>query len=388
MPENDLHEPLPEPSAPRGLRQAGIGMAAIAALIVVGGLLSRASDSASAAHWSEAQAAPTVHLIMPTPSSHMQELMLPGTLEAWNTARIFARVPGYIRAWYRDIGAPVGTGTPLGAIDTPELDQQINQARAALIRARAEAVLAKSTAARWADLLSTASVSRQEADEKNAAALTRDAAVREAEADLGRLLAMKGYATVRAPFAGIVTARNANIGDLVGPGASNPQPMFGIADERRIRVYVGVPQQFAALMRPGATATLHVPDQPGRDIPAHVIGTSGAINSQSGALQVQLATDNPGLTLHAGGYAQVHFNLPAAGGLATVPASALILRGAGVKLATVKAGYAHLLDVTPGRDLGPSVEIAAGLPPGTPVIDNPPDSLVEGEAVRTQTIGG
>ncbi|MDE2410166.1 MAG: efflux RND transporter periplasmic adaptor subunit [Sphingomonadales bacterium] len=373
---------------PRGLRQVGAGIAGLAVIVVAAGLFSRASDSAGAARWSQAQAQPTVHLILPTPGGKVQDLTLPGTLAAWNTAHIYARVPGYVRAWYRDIGADVGTGAALGAIDTPELDQQINQARAALARARTEAVLAKSTAARWADLLTTASVSRQEADEKNAAALTRDAAVREAEADLGKLLAMKAYATVRAPFAGIVTARNADIGDLVGPGASNQQPMFGVADENRVRVYVNVPQQFADMMRTGALAKLQVPERPNEAYFARIVGTSGAINSQTGALQVQLVTDNPGRILHAGGYAQVRFSFPASGGLATVPASALILRGSGVKLATVKDGRIHLLPVTLGRDLGPSVEIAAGLPSGTAVVDNPPDSLAEGEAVHIQSKGG
>jgi multidrug efflux pump subunit AcrA (membrane-fusion protein) len=194
----------------------------------------------------------------------------------------------------------VGLGTPLGRIDTPELDQQIVAARASLARARAGAGLARSTAARWNDLLTDHSVSQQEADEKNGNLAVQVATVRGAEADLGRLLAMKAYATIRAPFAGVVTARNADIGDLVGPGASSQQPMFTIADISRIRLYVSVPQNYAAAMKPGLQARLTVPDYPGRQFTARLVGTSDAINPQTGTLQVQLVADNPGQVLRAG----------------------------------------------------------------------------------------
>jgi RND family efflux transporter MFP subunit len=172
-----------------------------------------------ATQWSAAQAVPTVHLITPIVSSGSNELVQPGTIEAWTSARLFARVQGYVKAWYADIGKRVEEGAPLGSIDTPELDQQIIQARATLTRVKAEAALARTTAARWRDLLTTTSVSRQEVDE-NAAAETQAAAVNEAKANLGRLLAFKAYAVVRAPFSGVVTLRNADIGDLVGPGAT------------------------------------------------------------------------------------------------------------------------------------------------------------------------
>ena len=311
--------------------------------------------------------------------------MLPGTLQAWNEAKIFARVPGYVHAWYRDIGAKVAAGTPLGSIDTPEIDQQIIQARATLARVRAEAALARSTAARWNDLMISKAVSVQETDEKNANAKTHAAAVDEAAAALGRLMAMKAYATVRAPFSGEVTMRNAVIGYLVGPGATAQTPLFAMADEQRMRLDVTVPQQYGAAMHPGLTASLSIPEAPGRTFAAHVAAASGAVDSRSGAFQVQLITDNPGGILKAGGYAQIHFDLPGSASLVTVPASALVLRGQGTHVATVgHDGHVHLLNVVPGRDLGGSVEIASGLTRGTRIIDNPPDSISEDEVVRVE----
>jgi RND family efflux transporter MFP subunit len=374
---------------PPGLAKAGLVTGVAAMLIVAGGIFVRSHDANSAQQWSNAQAMPTVHLIEPAASGQSAGLLLPGTLEAWNTAKIFARVPGYVHAWYRDIGDHVGAGTPLGAIDTPELDQQIIQARAALARAVTEETLARTTAARWQDLLTTASVSRQEVDEKKADYATHAAAVREAQANLGRLLAMKAYATVRAPFAGEVTTRSADIGDLVGPGASTQQPMFAMADEHRIRVYVNVPQQYAAAMHPGMSASLSLPEAPGKLVPAQVIAASGAVNSQNGAFQVQLVTDNPGGMLKSGGYAQVSFKLPGSKTLLTVPASSLVLRGSGTKVATVdRNGRVQLLQVVLGRDLGGSVEVVSGLGRDTGIIDNPPDSIANGEQVRVEANHG
>ena len=372
--------------APGGLRRAGIAVGVVAAVVVLAGVYSRYHATHEAAQWSAEQAVPTVRLVSPTIASGNNVLVQPGTIEAWTSARLFARVPGYVRAWYADIGKRVAEGAPLGAIDTPELDQQIIQARAALVRVRAEATLAHTTAVRWNDLLTTSSVSRQEVDEKNAAAATQTAAVAEAKANLGRLLAMKAYATMRAPFAGVVTLRNADIGDLVGPGASTQLPMFALADDRRLRVYVSVPQQYAPAIRPGMTAKLSVQAWPGRTFDAQVVDQSGAVNVQTGSVQVQLMTANPNGALKPGGFAQVHFDLPVASGRTTVPASTLIMRGSGARVATVDAGgHAHLLRVQIGQDQGSTVEIVSGLAPGVKIIDSPPDSLAEGDSVRVAT---
>lgn len=377
------------PAAPRGLKLAGIVAAVAAVGIVAAGVISRSSDAHEAQSWSDARSVPTVHLIGVKASAASDGLTLPGTMEAWNAARLYARVGGYVKDWYKDIGADVASGTPLGSIETPELDQQIVQARASLASARANASLAKSTAARWNDLLQSASVSKQEADEKNGDLAAKIAAVQGAQADLDRLLAQKAYATVRAPFAGVVTARNADIGDLVGPGASSQQPMFAVADVHRIRLYVSVPQTYSAAMRAGLEATLTVPDYPGRTFDAHVVGTSGAINPQTGTLQVQLVAANPGEVLKPGGYAQVKFDVPAQAGTVTIPSSALVFRAAGTQVAMVGPGdRVHMQPVRLGRDLGGTVEVVSGVGRDARIVDNPPDSISQGELVRVGQSNG
>lgn len=374
------------PAAPKGLKTAGIVAGVVAIGVVAAGAVIRHRDTREAQEWSDARSIPTVHLIAVPAAAAGAPLSLPGTIEAWNNAKLYARVGGYVKAWYRDIGADVPAGTALGQIDTPELDQQIIQARAALARAKANAALAKSTAARWNDLLTTNSVSHQEADEKNGDLLAQNAAVQAAEADLGRLTALKGFATLRAPFAGVVTQRAADIGDLVGPGASQQQPLFSVADIHRMRVYVSVPQAYSAAMKPGMAATVTVPDYPGRTWKGPVIGTSGAISGQSGTFQVQVAIDNPGEALKAGGYGQVSFDMAGRETTVQIPSNTLVFRAAGTQVATVGAdGKVHLVAITIGRDLGGKVEITHGLKPGMKIVDNPPDSIAEGELVRVGT---
>jgi len=375
----------PQSHAPRGLKTAGIVAVVIAGAVIALGTMSRAHDAGEAQHWSDARSIPVVHLVPVQAGAASGTLSLPGTLEAWNAAKLYARVGGYVRGWDKDIGATVAAGTPLAQIDTPELDQQIGQARADLASAVANAGLAKSTAARWNDLLTTHSVSQQEADEKNGELAVRNAAVNGARANLGRLLAMKGFATVRAPFAGVVTQRAADIGDLVGPSSGNQQPLFSVADVRKIRIYVSVPQVYSAAIHPGLPATLTVPDYPGRTFTAQVVGQSGAISQQSGAFQVQLVTDNPGALLKPGAYAKVGFNVAGQAGTVQIPSSALVFRAQGARVALVGAdGHVHLQAITIGRDLGPTVEVLGGLKPGDRVVDNPPDSISEGELVRVQ----
>lgn len=386
MQSDTMAEP---PAAPKGLKVAGVVAAVVAVGVVVAGTMSRASDTHEAQNWSNARSVPTVHLVAVNGSAATDGLTLPGTMAAWNAAKLYARVGGYVQGWSKDIGAEVSGGTPLGKIETPELDQQIIQARAALAKAKADASLAKSTAARWNDLLTDHSVSEQEADEKNGDLAAKNAAVQGAEADLGRLMALKSYATVRAPFAGVVTARNVDIGDLVGPGASTQQPMFSVADVRRIRLYVSVPQTYAAAMTPGLDATLSVPDQPGRTFDAKVIGTSGSINPQTGTLEVQLVADNPGEVLKPGGYAQVKFSVPGQAGTVTIPSSSLVFRAAGTQVAMVDANdHIHMQPVTLGRDLGGTVEVVTGLGRNARIVDNPPDSIAQGELVRVDNDHG
>lgn len=370
-------------TAPKGLKKAGIVAALLAVGVVAAGTFVRAHDTSAAQTWSDARAVPTVHMVAVKSSAASDRLSLSGTMQAWNMAKLYARVAGYVSAWYKDIGATVAAGTPLGRIDTPELDQQIDAARAALVSAQAHASLARSTAARWNDLLTDTSVSRQEADEKNGDLAVRNAAVQAARADLGRLLAQKSFATPRAPFAGTVTMRSADIGDLVGPGASVQQPMFEVADTRRIRIYVSVPQSYSATMTPGLPATLTVPDYPGRSFTAHVVGNSGAITPQSGTFQVQLVADNPDGALRPGGFAQVSFDVRGQASTVQIPSSTLLFRAQGTQVATVTSDHhIYLQRVALGRDLGPTVEVLSGLAPAQRIVDNPPDSITDGQLVR------
>jgi len=384
-----MHEAAPAPAvsadtpAPKGLKTAGLAAAVLAIGIVGVGILSRSHDVASAANWSTANAIPSVHLVTVKGGAASDALDLPATLQAWEAARLYPRVSGYVRRWSQDIGAHVAQGQALGEIDTPELDEQIGQARAALASALAHEKLARSTAARWADLLTSSSVSRQEVDEKNGDLAVRTAGVAEARAALSRLEAMKRYAVVRAPFAGVVTARNAEVGDLVGPGAAAQAPMFGVADTHRIRVYVNVPQSLSATIRPGMTATLSVPAFPGRRFPATVAGLSSAIDPQSGAFRVQLLADNPDDLLKPGGYAQARFDLPGQAGTAMVPSSAILFGAGGAQVATVDPhGRIAMHRIHIGQDNGPTVQILSGVTPGERIVDNPPDSLAQGELVR------
>ncbi|WP_454280393.1 efflux RND transporter periplasmic adaptor subunit [Sphingomonas sp. Marseille-Q8236] len=384
-----MHEAAPAPAvsadtpAPKGLKLAGI-VAAVVAIGVVGvGTIARSHDVASAASWSKTNAIPTVHLIDVRGSAESNMLDLPATLEAWEAARLFPRISGYVRSWSQDIGARVAAGQALGVIDTPELDEQIGQAHATLASALAHEKLARSTAARWSDLLTSSSVSKQEVDEKNGDLAVKTAQVAEARAALSRLEAMKRYAVIRAPFAGVVTARNAEVGDLVGPGAVAQAPMFAVADTHRIRVYVSVPQSLSAAIKPGMTATLTVPAFPGRTFTATVAGLSSAIDPASGAFRVQLLCDNPDGALKPGGYAQARFDMPGRAGAAQVPSSAILFGAGGARIATVDShGRIAMRKVQIGQDDGPTVQILSGVAPGARIVDNPPDSLAQGELVR------
>ncbi len=373
--------PAVSPPRPKGLVTAGIVAALVAVGVVVWGALGRQHEVRQVQAWSNATAVPDVRLIAADAGDASHALTLPGTLAAFDSAKLYARTGGYLKAWYRDIGARVGAGTPLGLIDTPELDQQIEQARADLASARANEALSATTARRWSALLKTNSVSVQESDEKNGDYLVKQSLVKASQANLGRLLATKHFAVVTAPFAGIVTARNADIGDLVTAGSSE-QPLFAVADVHKIRVYVNVPQNYTAVLKSGLAAHLTVPEYPGRSFPARVIGTSGAI-SGTGTLLVQLMADNPDGALKPGGYASISLDVPVQSGAIRLASSALIFRNQGTQVATIDGeGRAHLHGITVGRDLGQTVEVTSGLAPHQLVVDNPPDSLADGEKVR------
>lgn len=365
------------------LKPAGLVAAVVAVVVVGAGLMTRTMASQSLKSWTDAQAIPTVSVVRPDAVSGDQTLVLPGQVQAFNDAPIHARVPGYLKAWYHDIGDKVRAGALLASIDTPDLDQQLGQAKADLATAVANQKLAQTTAVRWNSLLSQDAVSRQETEEKNGDLDAKIALVNAAKANLGRLEALESFKRITAPFDGVVTARTTDIGQLINVGNPNDPGLFTVADVHRLRVYVDVPQAYAAQIHPGQIVSLQAPEYPGRTFQATLVSTSGAIGAQSGALLAQAQIENPDGALKPGDYVQATFALPAVGGSLRLPANALMFRQSGMAAAVVGPnGRVTMKPVTIARDLGTSVEIAAGLSPTDAVIANPPDSLVNGEQVR------
>jgi multidrug efflux system membrane fusion protein len=367
----------------RWLKPAGVAGLAVAAAIGGSGLVSRGMAGQKLKTWTEAAAVPTVEVVAPAPVGGVQSLVLPGDVEAFYNAQIHARVSGYLKQWYQDIGAEVKAGQVLADIDTPELDQQLAQARANLATAAANQKLAQTTAARWTSLLADDAVSRQESEEKSADLDAKTSLVNAASAEVRRLEALEAFKRITAPFDGMVTGRTTDIGALIAAGAPNDPGLFTVADVHRLRVYVKVPQRYSSEIRPGAVVSLTVPEHPGEIFPATLAGATGAVSDRSGTMLVELQTDNPTSALKPGDYAQVSFSLPPTAGVIRLPASALMFRQRGMAVATVGRGDRVAMKyITVARDLGATVEVASGLAASDRVIDNPPDSLADGEQVR------
>lgn len=369
--------------AMRWLKPAGVAALVVAAGVVGVGLVSRSMASQSLKSWTQAEAIPRVNVVQPDGALANQTLVLPGQVQAFFDAPIHARVNGYLKAWYDDIGAHVKAGQVLAAIDTPDLDQQYIQAKADLATAIANQKLAQTTANRWNSLLTQDAVSRQEAEEKNGDLEAKSALVNAAKANVQRLGALESFKQIVAPFDGIVTARTTDVGQLISAGALNDPGLFTVSDVHRLRIYVRVPQDYTAQIHPGETVTLSVPEYPARQFQATLVSTSGAIATQSGALLVEAQIDNLDGALKPGDYAQVTFNLPPASGALRLPATAVMFRNDGMTVAVVGPNdRVALKHVTVARDLGTTVEIATGLSPNDAVIDNAPDSIANGELVR------
>jgi membrane fusion protein, multidrug efflux system len=365
------------------LKFAGIVALLVAAGIVASGILSRIHAHDEVAAWTTAQAIPTVSAVTPTRPSETQVLVLPGHLAAYINAPIYARVSGYLHAWYADIGTHVKTGQLLGLIDTPDLDQQLAQARADLQNAVANERLAATTSKRWTQMLSQDSVSQQETDEKTGDLAAREATVNAQQANVARLETFESFKRITAPFDGVVTARETDVGALIDAGGGNKPELFTVSDAHQLRVYVSVPQSEAVAIHPGMTATLAVPERPGMTFSAKLVDTDDAISQSSGTLLVQLSVDNSAGLLIPGEYTEVHFSLPTHAHEWQVPANALIFRHDGLQVATLgKDDHAILKSVTIATDLGTRVVIGSGLDGTDRVIVNPPDSLADGDPVR------
>ena len=378
-----LAAPNAPPPSRRALLLAGLVLLLAAGLAVTEGLLARRAQADSLRERAEAQTLRTVAVISPAPSGASPALELPGRIEAWSKAPIYARVGGYLQRWTADIGAPVKAGQVLAEIETPELDQQLLQAQADLVTARANLELAEATARRWEELLASGMVTRQGAEEKTGDAAAKRSVVRGLQANLERNRTLKGFARIVAPFDGVVTARNTDVGALIAAGGTPGSELFTVSDTRRLRVYVSLPQSQVPTLRTGTPARLSVPERPGKFYTATVQSMAQAIGSGSGSMLVQLSVDNPAGELIPGGFASVSFEVPRNAGTLSVPPSALIFDKSGLRVATVDAADRVVLKpVKISRDLGNSIELASGLSPEDRVVESPPDGVENGDRLR------
>jgi RND family efflux transporter MFP subunit len=372
----------------RRLRWFGGAFVLVAVVIVAQGVAARAAQSSRLRQLTEAQAVPTVAVVTPTDGPDHAGLTLPGRLEAYIRAPIYARVPGYLKSWQHDIGDKVKAGDPLAEIDTPDLDQQLKQARADLSVAQANAKLAQISAERWQSLAGTDAVAQQDVDQRTFTLNANNAQVKAARANVDRLVAEQGFKHLIAPFDGIVTARETDIGALINVGAAGGAELFVVSDTSKLRVYVNVPQNYVPSVPPGTQATIRVPEHPDRTYSGTVEASAQAVNASSGTTLMQLIVDNSAGELMPGDYAGIHLQIAAAARVLRVPSSALIFDAKGLSIATVAADNRVLIKpVSLERDLGPVVEIASGLDPSDRVIENPPDGISTGASVRLAGVG-
>ncbi len=379
---------LPDKSGPpvlsrRGLTIAAVSVAAVGLVIVVTGITTRKIADAKLQEWTEAQAVPVVAVALPDTRGKTTPFSLPGRLEAYTQAQIYARVSGYVKEWKADIGTPVKAGDLLAEIDAPDLDQQIMQAEATLASAKANSVLADMTLKRGQSLITTLAISQQDLDQRAADASNKQGLVRAAQANLDRLRVLEQYKHIVAPFDGLVTARTTDIGALINAGAGGGPPLFVVSQTNKLRVYVSVPQSYVPEIPIGTKAQITVPEYPGRTFPATVEASAQAVEIASGTTRIQLVVDNSHNRLMTGDFTTVTFDLPHPQIAIDVPASALIFNQNGLHVATVGDDRRiHLKEITIARDLGNEVEIASGITADDRVVINPPDGIATGDKVR------
>lgn len=358
----------------------GLILLIVAVGLALWGINGRANTLSVVTKETRDAAVPTVRVIHATQGAASQEIVLPGTIQPFTDAPIYARTTGYLRQWYADIGTHVKAGQLLADIDTPEVDQQLNQARADLATAEANEKLARTTAERYRDLIKTDSVSRQDLDNANGALEARETAIQSAKANVSRLEELHAFARIESPFDGVVTARNVDVGALVNAGSG--RELFHVASVQKLRVFVNVPELYSRAATPGLKANLTLAEYPGRNFEGTLARTSQAIDVASRTLLTEIDVDNRSGDLLAGSYVQAHLKLPAAEATTKLPVNALIFGSDGLQVAKLIDGKAVLSSVTLGRDYGDSVEVLTGLTPSDSVIVNPPDSLTSGTAVN------
>ncbi len=372
----------------RGLKRAGLIGIAVAVVVVGAGMTTRLFAKQELKNWTAEQAMPTVSVLRPSVDGAQRPLSLPASVEAWSQAPVYARTNGYLKAWYADIGTPVKAGQVLAEIDTPDVDQQVAAATANLATAQAQLRLAETTAQRWDRLVAQDAVSKQDAETKRSDLAVRRAMANAAQADVDRLRTLQSFRRIIAPFDGVVTSRATDIGALIVSGTAAARPLFTVADTKKMRVYVHVPQNFSADIKPGITATLMLPEYPGHTFNATLLNTSESVNDTTGSMLVQLVADNSEGLLKPGSYTQVTFSLPNSGSSVLVPASALMFRPQGMTVAVVDGdGRVKLRVVKIARDFGSKVEIATGLSANDRIVDSPPDALADGDQVHILDTG-
>jgi RND family efflux transporter MFP subunit len=350
------------------------------------GIWSRHDAETALARSTEDASVPTVTVAPAQPAPAEEDIVLPGTVQAEYDTPIYARTSGYVKRWYTDIGARVRVGELLAEIDSPEVDRQLRQARADLMTARANDRVAEATARRVRELLPTESVSAQDDDQASSDAAAKAALVASNEANVERLEQLVGFERVVAPYDGIVTARETDVGDLINAGSGNGPELFRVADLRKLRIYVQVPQSYAPRIRPGVDVDLRFPEYPGRAFDAKLVRTANAIEPRARTLLVELEADNAKGELLPGGYTDVRFKLPGLDRGVRIAANALLFRAEGPRIATVEPnGHVSLHEITLGRDFGTVIEVVTGLKAGDAVILNPPASLETGASVRVRT---
>jgi RND family efflux transporter MFP subunit len=400
LPDQPPEPPLPpgasasppgSPAAPAaGARRRRGGLllavgALAAAGLAVAGIVPRMRAENDLARRTREGAAPAVQVFVPKPGAAAQEIALPGSIQAFQEAPIFARTSGYLRRWYADIGARVKQGQLLADIETPEVDRQLDQARADLATATANSELAELIAARYVELRKTDSIAQQDLDNAAGDAKAKRAMVNSAQANVKRLEQLQSFEKIYAPFDGVVTARNTDAGQLIDSGsASGPaRELFHVAAIATLRVFINVPQIYSRSARPGTSAYLTLAEAPGKRFAGTLVRNANAIDQSSRTLLAEVDVDSRGGELLPGAYAQVHLDLGGETRTLVVPVSALIFQSEGLRLAVVDGeSRAHLAPIVAGRDFGNALEVVAGIAPGQRVIDNPPDSLVEGQQVR------
>jgi RND family efflux transporter MFP subunit len=362
----------------------GFAVAALAvAIIIVWGLISRSEARAALDREASAAGVTTVIAARAQTGPALEEVVLPGQVKGDYETPVYARTNGYLASWKVDIGAHVKAGQLLATIESPEVDQQLRQAEADLKTAQANAIVAKSTAARVAGLVETQSVSRQEGEDRAAAAAATAAQVASNQANVARLRQLQSFERVVAPFAGVITARSTDVGALINAGQAQGSELFRIAAVGKLRTYVDVPQSYASDIRQGTGADLQFPDKPGKLFPATVTRTASAIDPTNRTLQVELDIANADGALFPGAFTQVHFKLPPAGHGVQIPSNALLFGADGVQVAKVSPqGVVNILPVTLGRDFGTSLEILTGVGRNDQVVINPSGMLASGDKVR------